>query len=238
MDTQFSRTALLLGDAAILRLHNARVALFGVGGVGGFAAEALVRAGIGAVDLFDNDIVSESNLNRQIVALHSTLNRSKVDVMRERMLDINPNARIFAHQMFYLPELADEIQWSDFDYIIDCIDTVKAKISLAEQATARGIPIISAMGAGNKLDPTAFEVADLSKTSVCPLARVMRQELKKRGITHMKVVYSREIPRTPQVTGNDRTAAGRPVPSSISFCPSVAGLILAGEVIKDLAQIV
>ena len=235
MDAQFSRTALLIGDEAILRLQNARVALFGVGGVGGFAAEALVRAGIGAMDLFDSDVVSESNLNRQIVALHSTIGRSKVEVMRERMLDINPDARIRTHQMFYLPELADAVPWDSFDYIVDCIDTVKAKLDLVEQSTRRGIPIISAMGAGNKLDPTAFEVADLSKTSVCPLARVMRQELKKRGIMHLKVVYSREVPHVP--LNGDRTAAGRPAPGSVSFCPSVAGLILAGEVIKDLARI-
>ena len=237
MDAQFARTALLLGNDAIRRLQNAHIALFGVGGVGGFAAEALIRAGIGAFDLFDNDVVSESNLNRQIVALRSTIGRNKVDVMQERMLDINPEVSVHAHRMFYLPELADTIAWDSFDYIIDCIDTVSAKLDLVQQAFNRHIPIISAMGAGNKLDPTAFEVADLSKTSVCPLARVMRQELKKRGIFHLKVVYSREIPRTPQVRTDDLTAAGRPSPGSVSFCPSVAGLILAGEVIKDIAGV-
>lgn len=233
MEAQFSRTALLLGEEAVRRLNGARVAIFGVGGVGGFAAEALIRAGVGGMDLYDNDVVSESNLNRQIVALHSTIGRSKVEVMRERMLDIQPGAQIAAHQTFYLPELADSVPWEQFDYVVDCIDTVKAKLDLAEQTVRRGIPFISAMGAGNKLDPTAFEVADLSQTSVCPLARVMRQELKKRGIFHLKVVYSREIPLKPQ--NGDLTAAGRPAPGSVSFCPSVAGLILASEVVKDLS---
>lgn len=238
MNSCYSRTALLLGVESIDRLRSARVALFGVGGVGGFAAEALVRAGIGFIDLFDNDTVCESNLNRQLIALHSTLGQYKVDAMKSRLLDINPETQVGAHRLFYLPEHADDVDLSKYDYILDCIDTVKAKIDLAVRADALGIPIISAMGAGNKLDPTAFEVADLYKTSVCPLARVMRYELKKRGVKKLKVVYSREIPRTPQESHDDaEQSPRRSSPGSVSFCPSVAGLILAGEVIRDLTGI-
>lgn len=239
MKNQFSRTALLMGSAAVDRLSERRVALFGVGGVGGFAAEAMVRAGLGAIDLFDDDVICESNLNRQIVALHSTLGRAKVEVMRQRLLDVNPDADVVARQMFYLPECADEIDWARYDYIVDCIDTVTAKLDLIVQATRRGIPVISAMGAGNKLDPTAFEVADISKTSVCPLARVMRQQLRKRGVEHLKVVYSREPARTPMAEESDEPpqAGRRSTPGSVSFCPSVAGLILAGEVVKDLSGV-
>ncbi len=239
MNEQFNRTALLIGQEGIQRLQSARVALFGVGGVGSFAAEALIRAGVGALDLFDNDTVCASNLNRQLIALHSTLGRYKVDVAKDRLLDINPEARIEANRLFYLPETADSIDFSQYDYIIDCIDTVSAKIDLVLRARAHNIPIIASMGTGNKLDSTAFEVADISKTAVCPLARVMRQELRKRGIEHLKVVYSREVPRTPNAfdTGEAPQASRRATPGSVSFCPSVAGLILAGEVVRDLTDI-
>lgn len=236
MNEQFARTALLIGSDGIDRLQNAKVALFGIGGVGSFTAEALIRAGVGALDLFDNDTVAPSNLNRQLIALHSTIGRYKVDAARERLLDINPNAKIGAHVLFYLPENADEVDLSGYDYIVDCIDTVASKIELAVRAEKLRVPIIASMGTGNKLDPTTFEVADISKTSVCPLARVMRQELRKRGIEHLKVVYSREIPRTPLESERTEKPQGsrRSTPGSISFCPSVAGLILAGEVIRDL----
>lgn len=236
MNEQFSRTALVIGSEGVDRLQSAKVALFGVGGVGSFTAEALIRAGIGALDLFDNDTVAPSNLNRQLIALHSTIGRHKVDVARERLMDINPEAKIGAYRMFYLPENADSIDLSGYDYIIDCIDTVAAKIELVVRADRLGVPIIASMGTGNKLDPTVFEVADISKTSVCPLARVMRQELRKRGIQHLKVVYSREIPLTPIANEAQEApqASRRSVPGSVSFCPSVAGLILAGEVVRDL----
>ena len=236
LNEQNSRTAMLLGEAAIERLANARVAVFGVGGVGGYLAEALARAGVGALDLIDNDTVSVSNINRQIIALRSTVGRLKVEVMAERIRDINPDCRVRALPLFYLPKQADQFDFSQYDYIADAIDTVSAKIDLAVRAHEAGIPIISAMGAGNKLDAAAFEVADLSKTSVCPLARVMRIELRKRGINHMKVVYSKEEPRTPlggQIT--NESAPRRATPGSISFVPGAAGLIMAGEIIKDLA---
>lgn len=239
MNEQFQRTALLIGEEGIDRLQSARVALFGVGGVGSFAAEALIRAGVGALDLFDNDTVCSSNLNRQLIALHSTIGQYKVDAARNRLLDINPAAQIGAHRLFYLPETAEEVDLSQYDYIVDCIDTVTAKIELAVRATSLGIPIIASMGTGNKLDPAQFEVADLSRTSVCPLSRVMRQELRKRGIEHLKVVYSREKPLTPlqSPAAESPTASRRSTPGSISFCPSVAGLILAGEVIRDLTAL-
>ena len=237
MEAQFSRTALLLGEDALNRLWQKKVALFGAGGVGGFAAEALIRAGIGALDVFDDDTVNESNLNRQIIALHSTLGRNKVDVIRERLKDISPNAEINGFPMFYLPEKAEQIDFARYDYIVDCIDTVKAKIDLAVRADRLGIPIISAMGAGNKLDPTRFEVADLYETSVCPLARVMRSECRKRGVQHLKVVYSKEVPCVPKEMPLNEHTGKRSVPGSISFCPSVAGLILAGEVVRDLLGI-
>ena len=239
MNEQFQRTALLIGEDGISALQSARVALFGVGGVGSFAAEALIRAGIGKLDLFDNDTVCPSNLNRQLIALHSTIGQFKVDAARDRLLDINPCAEIGAYRLFYLPETADQVDLSRYDYIVDCIDTVSAKIDLAVRAAALKIPIIASMGTGNKLDPSAFEVADISRTSVCPLARVMRQELRRRGIEHLKVVYSREIPRTPlkDASSDAPTAARRSTPGSVSFCPSVAGLIIAGEVIRDLTGI-
>lgn len=234
----FSRTERILGKEAMDRLANARVAVFGVGGVGGYAVEALVRGGVGALDLIDNDQVAESNLNRQIIATKETIGMPKVDVARARALQINPNCMVTVYPLFYLPENADQFPFSDFDYILDAIDTVSGKISLAVEAKRRNIPIISAMGAGNKVDPTALEVADLSQTSVCPLARVMRRELKKRGIVHLKVVYSKEMPRTPITAEPEPKEAHRKqVPGSTSFVPSVAGLIMAGEVIRDLTGI-
>lgn len=238
MDNQFSRTAMLLGEDGVKRLRAARVALFGVGGVGSFAAEALVRAGVGALDLFDNDTVAPSNLNRQLIALHSTIGSYKVDAAKARLLDINPDAQIGAHRLFYLPETADRVDLSRYSYVVDCIDTVSAKIELAVRANALHIPIIACMGTGNKLDPTAFEVADIEKTTVCPLARVMRRELRKRGVLHLKVVYSREVPREPLFQEPETSgSARRSTPGSVPFCPSVAGLILAGEVIRDLTGI-
>ena len=234
MREQFSRTARLIGSPGIERLQQARVAIFGVGGVGGFAAEALVRSGIGAMDLFDSDVVSESNINRQIIALHSTLGRPKVEVMRERLLDINPEVRVEAHRIFYLPENADAVDLTQYDYIVDAVDTVAAKIELAVRSEALKIPLISAMGAGNKLDPSAFEVSDIYKTSVCPLARAMRQALKKRGVKRLKVVYSREIPLESAPGFPAEDGKNRPTPGSTAFCPSVAGLIMAGEVVRDL----
>ena len=228
---QLSRTALLLGDDAVERLSQARVAVFGVGGVGGFAAEALARSGIGALDLIDGDVVSLSNLNRQIIALHSTVGKAKTEVMAQRIQDIDPDIRLTLHTCFFTPENAGDFDFTQYDYIIDAVDMVTAKIQLAVQAQAAGVPMISCMGAGNKLDPSAFEVSDLYKTSVCPLARVMRRELKVRGIRKLKVVYSKEEPR--KVDGP--TENGRHIPGSIAFVPSAAGLVLAGEVIRELA---
>lgn len=234
MEQQFSRTALLLGEDALERIWHCKIALFGAGGVGGFAAEGLIRAGIGALDIFDDDTVNESNLNRQIIALHSTLGMAKVDALKARLNDISPNARIGANRMFYLPENASEVDFQQYDYILDCIDTVKAKIDLVVRANQFDVPIISAMGAGNKLDPTRFEVADVYETSICPLARVMRSALRKRNVRHLKVVYSRETPCKTSVPAQSDAPGRRSVPGSISFCPSVAGLIMAGEVIRDL----
>jgi len=232
MNERFVRTALIFGDEGMSRLSKARVAIFGVGGVGGHCVQALARAGIGSIDVFDDDVVSVSNINRQAVAMTSTLGRPKVEVIRDQILDINPEAVVTCHQMFYLPENADAIDLSVYDYIVDAIDTVKAKVELICRANAAGVPIISAMGAGNKLDPTRFEVAELSKTSVCPLCRVMRTQLKKRGIARHKVVYSREEPV--RVVADESN--GRHAPGSVSFVPPVMGLILAGEVIKDIAS--
>lgn len=230
---QFSRTALLLGQDGVEKLKKARVAVFGVGGVGGYVVEALARSGVGTLDLIDNDKVSLSNLNRQIIALHSTLGRQKTEVAAARAKDINPQISVNAYNVFYLPETAAQFDFSQYDYVVDAIDTVSGKIALVEQAKAANVPIISAMGAGNKLDPTAFEVADVSKTTVCPLARVMRRELKKRGIEHLKVVYSKEEP-LPAKTVDEET--GKPIPASVAFVPSVVGLIVASEVIKDLIK--
>lgn len=237
MIEQFSRTELLLGEEAMQALYRARVAVFGIGGVGGYTVEALARCGIGQLDLIDSDTISISNLNRQILATHSTIGQRKVDVAKARILDINPNCVVRTFACFYLPETADQFDFSQYDYIVDCIDTVTGKLQLVEQATAAETPIICSMGTGNKLNPAAFQVADISKTSMCPLARIMRKELKKRGITHLKVVFSTEEARTPVGTQEEAAAAGkRQIPGSTSYIPGIAGLLLAGEVICDLAK--
>lgn len=222
----FSRTERLIGKAGLEKLKKSRVAVFGLGGVGGYVVEALARSGVGALDLFDNDRISESNVNRQIIALHSTIGKRKTEVAAARVKDINPEIKVQTHDVFFLPETADLFDFSLFDYVVDAIDTVSGKIALIEKAKAANVPVISSMGTGNKLNATAFEVADISKTSVCPLARVMRRELKKRGIEKVKVVYSKEEPKD----------VGGSVPASIAFVPPVAGLIMAGEVIKDLIK--
>lgn len=233
MNEQLARTRLLLGDAALEKLAAARVAVFGIGGVGGYAVEALARSGIGALDLIDSDKVDVTNLNRQILATHKTIGQYKVDAAAERIKEINPDCVVKTYKMFFLPETAAQFDFKQYDYVIDAIDTVSGKISLAVAANAAGVPIIAAMGAGNKLDASAFEVADIYKTSVCPLAHVMRKELRKRGIKKLKVVYSKEQPLQPV----EKTAEGarRQVPGSVAFVPAAAGMILAGEVIKDLA---
>ena len=230
MDRIFEREEWLIGKEALDKLGEARVALFGVGGVGSYAAEALARGGVGHIELIDNDTVSVTNINRQLCALHSTVGRPKVSVVVERLRDINPDIEVTERQEFFLPENADAFDFTRYDYVIDAIDTVSGKIAIIECAAAAGVPVISCMGTGNKLDPTAFKVADISKTSVCPLARVMRRELKNRGISHVKVVYSEEIARRSE--GVD--GRGRPLPASISFVPSVAGLIAASEAIKTI----
>lgn len=231
---EFARTELLLGAESMERLGKARVAVFGVGGVGGYVVEALARSGIGTLDLIDNDTVSPTNINRQVIALHSTIGKYKVDVAKERILDINPKARVNTYKIFFLPGKEGAFDFTQYDYVADAIDTVTGKLLLAECANRAGIPIISSMGAGNKLDATAFQVADIYDTSVCPLAKTMRRELKKRGIAHMKVVYSREVPINPAKEEGAEGVTGRPTPGSIAFVPSVAGLIMAGEIIKDL----
>lgn len=233
MTEQFSRTGLLLGEDKIEKLRNLRVAVFGVGGVGGFTVEALARSGVGTIDIIDNDTVCLSNINRQIIATHSTVGRHKVDVMKERILDINPDAVVNTYKTFYTPETSASFDFSQYDYVVDAIDTVSGKIELVMQAQKAGTPIICSMGAGNKLDPTAFEVADIYKTSVCPLARVMRNELRKRGVKKLKVVYSKEKPITPENSG-ENTDNRKQIPGSTAFVPSVVGLIIAGEVIKDI----
>ena len=237
MELQFSRTGLLLGEEALQRLQNARVAVFGIGGVGGYTAEALARSGIGALDLIDSDTVSITNINRQLFATHSTVGQYKVDVAKDRLLDINPALRITTYKVFYTPETADQFDFSQYDYIVDAIDTVTGKLCLAERAFAANVPIISCMGAGNKICGTAFQVTDISKTTICPLARVMRKELKKRGISHMKVVFSTEEALTPVGVEEETAALGkRQIPGSTSYIPGIAGLLLAGEVIQDLAK--
>ncbi|SDA27369.1 tRNA A37 threonylcarbamoyladenosine dehydratase [Ruminococcus sp. YE71] len=229
MSEQLSRIEALLGEEAVAGLRSKRVAVFGVGGVGGFAVEALARSGIGTLDLIDSDTVALSNLNRQIIALHSTLGQPKVKAAADRIRDIDPEVTVNPHECFFLPENADSFDFTQYDYVIDAIDTVSGKIAIIEKAKAAGVPVISAMGAGNKLDPTAFRVADISKTKVCPLAKVVRYELKKRGITGVKAVYSEEEPKK-------RTDGEKRVPASAAFVPSVMGLIIAGEVIKDLIK--
>lgn len=251
MLNQFSRTELIFGKDAMEKLARSRVAIFGIGGVGGYSVEALVRSGVGAVDLIDDDKVCLTNINRQIYATRKTVGKYKVDVAAERVLDINPDASVKTYKTFFTPETAGEFDFSEYDYVIDAIDTVTGKIELVLNAKAAGTPIISSMGAGNKLDPTAFEVADIYKTSVCPLARVMRYELKKRGVDSLKVVYSKEKPITPIddmaiscrtncicPPGTARKCTQRnQVPGSNAFVPSVVGLIIAGEVIKDLTRV-
>lgn len=252
---QFARTELLLGEAAMNTLVRSRVAVFGVGGVGGYVCEALVRSGIGAFDLVDNDQVSITNLNRQIIATRKTIGRYKVDVMKERILEINPGADVRIHKCFFLPENAGQFPFGEYDYVVDAVDTVTAKLELAMKAEEKQVPIISSMGAGNKLDASRFRVADIYETKVCPLAKVMRRELKKRGIKKLKVVYSEEMPVRPMDDGAGsrepgpacspplspedmvgRDAERRSIPGSVAFVPSVAGLIIAGEVVKDLCR--
>ena len=248
MLTQFSRTELLLGKEAMEKLKNAKVAVFGIGGVGGYVCEALVRSGVGAFDLIDDDKVCLTNLNRQIIATRKTVGKYKTDVMKDRILEINPDARVEVHKCFFLPENADEFPFEEYDYIVDAVDTVTAKISLVMKAQEMNVPIISSMGAGNKLDASQFRVADIYKTKVCPLAKVMRRELKKRGVKKLKVVYSEEQPTRPieDMAISCRTncicppgaahkcTERRDIPGSVAFVPSVAGLIVAGEVVKDL----
>lgn len=230
---KFSRIELMIGKENLNKLSNARVAIFGIGGVGGYTMEALARSGIGTLDLIDSDVVSVSNINRQIIATTKTVGMNKVDVAKERILDINPDATVNTYKTFFVPDTSDMFDFSNYDYVIDAIDTITGKLELIQKAKEIGVPIISSMGAGNKMDPTAFEVADISKTSVCPLAKVMRRELKKRGIESLKVVYSKEKAMEPLeevIDGKKR------VPGSNAFVPSVVGLIIAGEVIKDLIQ--
>lgn len=265
MEKQFSRSRMLLGDKAMEKLAHSRVAVFGIGGVGGYVVEALARSGVGELDIIDNDTVALSNLNRQIIATMDTVGRNKVDVMTERILSINPAAVVHAHKCFYLPETARDFDFREYDYVVDAIDTVTGKIQLILQAKEAGVPVISAMGAGNKLDPSRFEVADIYETSIDPLARVMRRELKKRGVESLKVVYSKEKPlvpspeidpdsapkmvdtadvrKTEDMHGSKNCAAEqnahqrRSTPGSLAFVPSAAGLIIAGEVVKDLTGI-
>lgn len=238
MLNEFSRTRMLLGDDAMARLAAARVAVFGVGGVGGYVVEALARSGVGALELIDDDTVSLTNINRQIIALHCTVGMPKVDAARARVLDICPQTQVIAHRAFFTPETAAQFDFTQYSYVVDAIDTVSGKIELAVRAHAAGVPILSCMGAGNKLDPTAFEVTDISKTSVDPLARVMRRELRRRGIEHLTVVYSKEPARTPLPDPDVEAEKGkrRSVPASNAFVPAVAGLIAASKVIRDLAD--
>lgn len=234
---QFSRTALLLGSDSIDRLNNSRVAVFGIGGVGGYVCEALVRSGVGSFDLIDNDTVSITNLNRQIIATHSTVGRYKTEVMKERMLDINPSAHITVHNCFFLPENAEDFHFDEYNYVVDAVDTVTAKIELILRAQQANTPVISSMGAGNKLDPSRFKIADIYDTSVCPLAKVMRRELKKRGVVSLKTVYSDEPPLTPLSGISNEVTSKRALPGSTAFVPAVAGLVIAGEIIKDLSEV-
>ena len=238
MKEEFLRTAMLLGEDAVAKLNQARVAIFGIGGVGGYTLEALARAGVGALDLIDNDTVSRSNINRQILATHSTVGMEKVEAGKRRVLDINPECVVRTWQVFYTPETADQFDFTQYDYIVDAIDTVTGKLQLVQAAKAAGTPIICCMGTGNKLDASAFQVEDISKTSMCPLARIMRKELSKRGIKHLKVVYSQEEALTPTGWEEEAKLLGkRQIPGSVAFVPGAAGLILAGEVIKDIAGI-
>lgn len=234
MENQFIRTQLLLGEAGMRKLAGARVAVFGIGGVGGHTVEALARSGVGTLDLIDNDTVCLSNLNRQIIATHQTIGIDKVDAAKERIRQISPDTAVNVHKAFVLPDTADQFDFSQYDYVVDAIDTVTGKLEIIMRAQLAGVPVISCMGAGNKLDPTAFRVADIYETSGCPLARVMRRELKKRGVKKLKVVYSTEPAVTPLSSQETKGSCGRPAPGSVAFVPAVAGLIAAGEVIKDL----
>lgn len=243
MEQQFSRTQILLGQEGMDALSNARVAVFGIGGVGGHVVEALVRSGIGEIDLIDSDEVCLSNLNRQIIATRKTIGQYKVDAMKERIMEINPECKVTVHRCFYLPENKEEFDFSKYSYVVDAVDTVTAKIGLVMQAQEAGVPIISSMGAGNKMNPAEFEVSDIYKTSVCPLAKVMRRELKKRGIRRLKVVYSKEQPILREESTSEESLSAqegavrkRAIPGSNAFVPSVAGLIIASEVIKDLTK--
>lgn len=243
MPDQYPRSRLLLGEDKFARLRNARVAVFGLGGVGGYALEALARGGIGQLDLVDNDTISLTNLNRQLLATHSSLGKNKVEAAAARVADIDPSIHVRTYQTFYLPDTADQFDFSQYDYVVDAIDTVTGKLALIAQAKAAGVPVISCMGTGNKLDATAFEVADISKTSGCALARIMRKECAKRGIRGVKVVYSKELPMEPAEDYADTAeptpegSSRRSLPGSLSYVPGVAGLIMAGEVIKDLSEI-
>ena len=233
MENQFERSPFIIGEDGVEKLKHSHVAVFGVGGVGGYVVEALVRSGIGEITIVDNDTVSISNINRQIIATHDTVGQYKVDVMEKRINSINPHAIVHSHRCFFLPETADQFDLSSYDYVVDAIDTVAGKLSLVENAQAVGTPIMCSMGAGNKLDPTKFEVDDIYKTSICPLAKVMRYECKKRGIKELKVVYSKEIPITPVMQPSEPTQR-RSIPGSIAFVPSAAGLIIASTVVRDL----
>jgi tRNA A37 threonylcarbamoyladenosine dehydratase len=237
---QFSRTQLLFGEEAMEKLKGSRVAVFGIGGVGGYCVEALARSGVGTLDLIDDDTVNITNLNRQIIATHATLGMDKVDAAKERVLSINPGTVVHTHKTFYLPETAEQFDFSRYDYVIDAIDTVTGKLALIQQAKTAGVPVISCMGTGNKLDPTAFRVADIAKTSGCALARIMRKECAKRGIKGVKVVYSEELPaqqdETVEIEAQRPGSSRRSTPGSVAFVPAVAGMIMAGEVIKDLAK--
>ena len=242
MNREFTRSALLMGEAAVEKLQKSRVAIFGVGGVGGYVCEALVRSGVGAFDLIDKDVVDVTNINRQIIATQSTVGRPKVEVMRERMLDINPEVLVNARECFFLPENATDFDFTNYDFVVDCVDTVTAKIQIIMQAKEAGVPVISSMGAGNKMDASRFKVADIYKTNVDPLARVMRRELKKRGVKKLTVVYSDEEPMTPINDSNSGEADAVPqsggrvkqTPGSVAFVPGAAGLIIAGEVVRQL----
>ena len=237
MQEQFSRTQLLLGPEAMARLAESRVAVFGLGGVGGYTVEALARSGIGSLDLVDSETFSLSNLNRQLYATRATLGQYKVDAAEQRIREINPECRVTTYKTFFLPETENQFDFTLYDYVVDAIDTVKGKLALAEKAIAAGTPIISAMGTGNKLDPTALRVAEIEKTSVCPLARIMRTECRKRGIRHLKVVYSTELPLKPLEKAEDEredTAVRKDIPGSTAFVPAAAGMILAAEVVRDL----
>ena len=236
MEDQFARTRILLGDKAVDRLAQARVAIFGIGGVGGYVCEALARSGVGALDLIDSDKVSLTNINRQIIATHDTLGRYKTEVMRERILSVNPQADVRTYQCFFLPETAEQFSFAQYDYVVDAVDTVTAKIALVLKAEAEKVPIISSMGAGNKLDAGAFQVADIYETKICPLAKVMRRELRKRQVEHLKVVYSQEEPVRLVGARMDGQEKRRAIPGSVAFVPSVAGLMIAGEVVKDLVS--